>query len=168
MVNIIIIRLAWQGCADYFTKARNDCFSIAIPLYDRWHLATAEAERARTSARRYYEGSNIKVIDATIKHEAPVSLPVPRLESPRGARFNASIFFPRPFAEPEPRISTLVSWLNACYYLRQDFSSAVQPFFFFSFFVERKSQQFICSRAKRINFYMSTCVSVSFRSKLIN
>lgn len=138
MVNIIIIRLAWQGCADYFTKARNDCFSIAIPLYDRWHLATAEAERARTSARRYYEGSNIKVIDATIKHEAPVSLPVPRLESPRGARFNASIFFPRPFAEPEPRISTLVSWLNACYYLRQDFSSAVQPFFFFLLFRRTK------------------------------
>lgn len=107
------------------------------------------------------EGSNIKVIDATIKHEAPVSLPVPRLESPRGARFNASIFFPRPFAEPEPRISTLVSWLNACYYSRQDFSSAVQ--FFFSSSSSFPSNE----KLVRITFrFLFTCVSVNFRSKI--
>lgn len=79
-----------------------------------------------------------------------MSLPVPRLESPRGARFNASIFFPRPFAEPEPRISTLVSWLNACYYSRQDFSPdhffslslSLCPRFFF-FFIERLSAVYL-------------------------
>lgn len=63
-----------------------------------------------------------------------MSLPVPRLGSPRGARFNAPIFFPRPFVEPDVWISTLVSWLNACYYLCQDFSSAARPLFV-SFFI---------------------------------
>ena len=91
-----------------------------------------------------------------------MSLPVPRLESPRGARFNASIFFPRPFAEPEPRISTLVSWLNACYYSRQDFSSAVQ------FFFSSSSSSFPSNeKLVRITFrFLFTCVSVNFRSKI--